>query len=140
MNAGRSVKLVIVLLGFVLVAGLGIAVGQQTAPTTDKGRTAKTVASLDVGLQIEGLQGRYLRMRVITYEPGGHGALHSHKDRPVILYILHGTLTDCRAVGDCKELHEGQTKAEEGKEVTHWVENKSTKPGTLIAVDISKER
>jgi len=138
MNAGRSVKLVIVPLGFVLVAGLGIAVGQQTAPTTEKGRTAKTVASLDLGPQIEGLQGRYLRMRVITYEPGGHGALHSHKDRPLVAYILHGTLTDCRAVGDCKELHEGQTRAE-GKEATHWVENKSTKPVTFIAVEISKE-
>jgi quercetin dioxygenase-like cupin family protein len=111
---------------------------QQVAPTQVKGQTAKTIASLEVGPQIPELQGHYLRARVITIEPGGHGQLHNHKDRPVILYILRGTFTDCSSDGKCVEIHEGHTKAE-GKDVTHWSENRGATPLTYLAVDISKE-
>ena len=138
MNVGRSVRLVIVLLGFVLVEGLGVAVGQQTAPTTEKGRTAKIVASLELGPQIPELQGRYLRVRVVTFEPGGHSAVHSHKDRPVIAYVLQGTFSDCKPDGTCTEIQEGQAKVE-GKDVVHWVANRGTKPLTFLAVEIVKE-
>jgi quercetin dioxygenase-like cupin family protein len=123
-----------------LVGMLGQQVlnAQQAPPTQVKGQTAKTVASLELGPQIPELQGRYLRARVITFEPGGHGQLHSHGERPVILYILQGTFTDCTPDGKCVELHEGQAKTE-GKDVVHWPANRGAKPLMFLAVDISKE-
>ncbi len=138
-------KQTVVMLAVVL--GMGIALGmigsqglnaQQAPPTTVKGVTAKTIASLEIGPQIPELQGRYLRARMVTIEPGGHGALHSHKDRPVILYILRGALTSCSPNSKCEELHEGQAKVE-GKDVTHWGENRGTTQHTHLAVEISKE-
>ena len=40
---------------------------------------------------------RQLRMRMVTFEPGGvFGPIHDHKDRPGIVYILQGTITDHR--------------------------------------------
>jgi hypothetical protein len=55
---------------------------EQTAPET-KGVTVKLLAALDLGLEIEGMAGRQLRMRMVTIEPGGvFGPIHDHKDRP----------------------------------------------------------
>ncbi|MBI3001521.1 MAG: cupin domain-containing protein [Deltaproteobacteria bacterium] len=130
-----------------LALAMGIVLGtiggqvlnaQQVPPTQRNGQIVKTIAALEVGPQIPELQGRYLRARVFTYEPGGNGLLHSHKNLPVILYILRGTLTACSRDGRCAEIHEGQAAAE-GKDVAHWVENRGTTPLTYLAVDIGKE-
>jgi len=134
--------------GMLAVAlAIGVALGiigsqlvnaQQAPPTQRKGQTVRTIASLGVGPQISEVQGHYLRARLFTYEPGGNGLLHNHKDLPVILYILRGTLTACSPDGKCMEIREGQAEAE-GKDVIHWVENRGTTPLTYLAVDIGKE-
>ncbi len=62
---------------------------EQVAPAT-KGVTVKLLATVDLGLEIEGMAGRQLRMRMVTIEPGGVLVpLHDHKDRPgtVCLHI-----------------------------------------------------
>jgi quercetin dioxygenase-like cupin family protein len=128
----------------ILVIGLALgAIGYrvlsaQQPPTENKGQKVKGLTALQLGPEIPELQGRYLRARMITYEPSGHGAVHSHKDRPAIVYVLEGTLTNCRSDGTCAELHEGQSAAE-GKDTVHWAENRGTKPLVFLAVDISKE-
>ncbi len=135
----------VVMLAAALVIGIALGMiaspvlnAQQAPPTQRKGQTVKVVASLELGAQIPELQGRYLRARMVTYEPGGNGLLHSHKDFPVIHYILRGTLTTCSPDGKCVELHEGQAQAE-GKDVTHWAENRGTTPLTYLAVEIGKQ-
>jgi len=140
-----SMKQTVVMLAVALAIGIALGMigsrvlsAQQTPPTKAKGITVKTLASLDLGPEIPELQSRYLRAVVPTYEPGGNGLLHSHKDRPQILYVLQGTFTDCSPDGKCVELHEGQVKAE-GKDVTHWIENRGAKPLIFLVVGISKE-
>ena len=69
---------------------------EQAAPET-KGVTAELLATVDLGPEIEGMAGRQLRMRMVTIEPGGvFGPIHDHKDRPGIVYVLQGTITDHR--------------------------------------------
>jgi quercetin dioxygenase-like cupin family protein len=68
------------------------------------------------------LSGRYLRARLRTIESGGYGPLRSHRDLPVILYVVRGKLTVCTSDGVCSDLAEGDATAE-GKEVTHWAAN-----------------
>ena len=121
-----------------LLAGLGAVSGQHTPPTESKGVTAGKSAVLDLGPEIDGMQGRQLRMSIVTVEPGGVVMLHSHKDRPDAVYILQGTLTEYREGGFIKERPEG-TMSTSGKEVTHWAENKGTTPIVFIAVDIFKQ-
>ena len=111
---------------------------QQVPPNEAKAITAKTLASLDLGPEIQGLEGRYLRARLVTTEPEGHSAVHSHKDRPAIPYVLRGTLTQCTADGKCKELREGQAGAA-GKDTVHWDENKGTTPLIYLVLEISHE-
>mgnify|MGYP001560907057 CR=1 FL=1 len=56
--------------------------GERPAPET-KGVTVKLLSALDLGPEIEGLAGRQLRMRIVTFEPGAvFGPMHDHKDRP----------------------------------------------------------
>jgi quercetin dioxygenase-like cupin family protein len=69
---------------------------EHAAPET-KGVAAEFLATVDLGPEIEGMAGRQLRMRMVTIEPGGvFGPIHDHKDRPGIVYILQGTITDHR--------------------------------------------
>ena len=68
----------------------------ERAPET-KGVTVASLATVDLGPEIEGMAGRELRMRMVTIDPGGVlGPIHDHKDRPGIVYILQGTITDHR--------------------------------------------
>jgi quercetin dioxygenase-like cupin family protein len=97
---------------------------QQAPPTASKGQTARELASLDLGPEI-GVPGWYLRTRLITIEPGGNDAVHSHKDRPALPYVLKGTLTQCTTDGRCQDLREGQVGIAH-KDIVHWDQNNGT--------------
>ena len=69
---------------------------EQVAPET-KGVAVEVLATVDLAREIEGMERRQLRMRLVTIEPGGvFGPIHDHKDRPGTVYILQGTITDHR--------------------------------------------
>lgn len=110
---------------------------QQTVPET-KGVTVKLLATLDLGPEIEGMAGRQLRMRLVTFEPGGvFGPVHDHKDRPGMVYILQGTITDHRD-SVSKEYGPGLGWPED-KNTLHWLENQGTIPAVEISVDIVRQ-
>jgi quercetin dioxygenase-like cupin family protein len=140
-----SMKQTVVMLAVALATGIALGMigsqvlsAQQTPPTKVEGQTQKKLASLELGRENPELKGWYLRARVNAYEPGGHNALHSHKDRPVIVYILQGTLTSC-SPDKCEELHEGQVITEGKDSPLHWAENRGTRPAVNLVLDISKE-
>ena len=69
---------------------------EQKAHET-KGVTVNQLVAIDLGPEIDGMTGRQLRMRMVTIEPGGViGPFHNHIDRPGVVYILQGTITDHR--------------------------------------------
>jgi quercetin dioxygenase-like cupin family protein len=137
MNKGQMSKIGGLFLVLILCAVLGSAIGQQTAPTENKGVTVKQLSSVDLGPEIEGMNGRQLRMRMITIDPGGVLGMHSHKGRPDIAYVLQGKLIE--HIGDVtKEWNLGDALPST-KETSHWVENKGTTPAIIIATDIFKQ-
>ena len=104
-----------------------------------KGVAVKLLAELDLGTEIEGMAGRQLRMRMVTIEPQGvFGPIHDHKDRPGIVYILQGTITDHRD-GAAKEYGPGIGWPED-KNTTHWLENRGTTAAVEISVDIVRQQ
>ena len=111
---------------------------EEAAPET-KGVTTELLASVDLGPEIEGMAGRQLRMRMVTIEPGGvFGPIHDHKDRPGIVYILQGTITDHRN-GVATDYGPGVGWPED-RNTTHWLENRGTVPAVEISVDsVSQE-
>jgi len=115
-----------------------VALTAVQAPTETRGVTEKIVASVDLGPEIEGLAGRKLRMRLITIDPGGATAVHSHKGRPGTVYILQGKITDHRD-GVTTEYGPGPGWLED-KSTTHWIQNTGTTPAVEISVDIFDQR
>ena len=137
MNVERFLKLTGVLLILALVVGLGPAMGQGP-PTENKGLKFGASASIDLSKEIERVQGRFLRLRVLTVAPGGVLGLHSHKDRPAVAYIIQGTLTEHREGGEVMEHRAGESWAV-ATSVTHWEENTGSEPLELVAADIFKQ-
>jgi len=111
---------------------------EQAAPVT-KGVTVKLLTAIDLGPEIEGMAGHQFRMRMVTIEPGGvFGPIHDHKNRPGLVYILQGTITDYRN-GVAKEYGPGVGWPED-KNTKHWLENRGTIPAVEISVDIVKQK
>lgn len=125
------------LAGVALAFGLGIAVGQQTPPPANQGVKISSPTALDLTEEIDGVNGRQLRLRIVTIEPGGAVALHSHNGRPGVAYILQGTLTEHREGSGTIDHYEGQSFTE-GKDTTHWAQNKGDAPVVVLAVDVFK--
>ncbi len=123
-------------LGLALSFGVGIAVGQN-APTESKGMKVSPPTTIDLGGEIDGVEGRQLRLRVVTLEPGGVVGMHSHNGRPAVAYVVQGTLTEHIEGGGMHERSQGESWVE-GKATTHWAENKGGKPAVVVAVDVFK--
>lgn len=106
----------------------------QTVPET-RGVTIDLLGVVDLGPEIEGLAGRQLRMRMVTMEPGAvFGPVHDHKDRPGLVYVLEGTITDHREGVDT-EYGPGLGWPED-RNTLHWLENRGTTTAVEISVDI----
>ncbi len=107
---------------------------EEAAPRT-AGVTTKLLATVDLGPEIVGMAGRQLRMRMVTMEPGGvFGPVHDHQDRPGIVYILQGTITDHRD-GIATSYGPGVGWPED-RNTKHWLENRGTMTAVEISVDI----
>jgi quercetin dioxygenase-like cupin family protein len=103
------------------------------------GVTSELLASIDLGAEIEGMEGRRLRMRLFTFEPGAvFGPLHDHKDRPGIVYILQGTITDHRD-GVATDYGPGAGWPED-RNTRHWLENRGTSAAVEISVDVVRQQ
>ena len=120
-----------------LAFGAGIAVGQAQPPKENRGFSSVDIRSLDLSEEIDSIKGRPLRMRKITVQPGGALALHTHKDRPAVSYILEGAMTYHQEGKPDTVASAGEGIAE-GRATTHWAENRGTVPAVWIAVDIPK--
>lgn len=111
---------------------------QPHVPPT-RGIDVKPLGSVDLGPELEGLAGRELRMRLVTIEPGGvYGPLHDHRDRPGIVYILQGTITDHRD-GTSTDYGPGLGWPED-RNTLHWLENRGSIPAIEISVDIVRKQ
>ena len=96
------------------------------------------LATVDLAGEIEGRQGRQLRMRMVTIEPGGvFGPIHDHAGRPGIVYVLQGTITDHRD-GVATDYGPGVGWPED-RNTLHWLENRGTIPAVEISVDVVRQ-
>jgi uncharacterized cupin superfamily protein len=111
----------------------------ESAARETKGVTVELLGTVDLGPEIEGMAGRELRMRKVTIAPGGvFGPLHDHQDRPGIVYILEGTITDHRD-GVATDYGPGLGWPED-RRTLHGLENRGTVPAVEISVDIVRRK
>lgn len=107
---------------------------EPVAPET-RGVDVQVLATVELASEIEGMEGRQLRMRKVTIEPGGvFGPVHDHIGRPGTVYILQGTITDHRD-GVATDYGPGVGWPED-RNTNHWLENRGTIPAVEISIDI----
>jgi mannose-6-phosphate isomerase-like protein (cupin superfamily) len=126
----------------VLVAG-GMSTSEPRAadarasqvPPATKGVTIELLSTIDLGPEIECMQGRQLRTRRVIIDPGGvFGPVHDLRGRPGTVYILEGTITDHRN-GVATDYGPGPGWPED-KDTIHWLESRGTTRAAEISVDI----
>ena len=133
-----SRKIGYALLASILVVGCGAQIADAAdAPKDNKGYTASKTTVVDLGPEFAAMAGRQLRLRMLTIEPGGHIGLHSHHERPAVVYFMQGTDEVGLADGSKKVLHPGDTSTAT-KDTTHYHRNVGKDNVVLIAVDVFK--
>lgn len=109
--------------------------GDAQVATETSGVEVQLLATVDLAGEIEGMDGRQLRMRMVTMQPGAvFGPVHDHVGRPGLVYVLEGTITDHRD-GVATEYGPGVGWPED-RHTTHWLENRGATPAVEVSVDI----
>jgi quercetin dioxygenase-like cupin family protein len=118
--------------------GAGVAPSKAAdAPKDNKGYTTSKTTAVDLGSEFPGMEGRQLRFRLLTIEPGGHIGLHNHKDRPAVVYFLQGTDTVIRDDGSSQTFKAGDMTGEPGTTI-HWHRNDGNDAVIFVTADIFK--
>jgi quercetin dioxygenase-like cupin family protein len=126
------------LLASALLLGWGVQTGKAEEPPKDnKGYTTPKTVTIDLGAEIPEMKGWQLRLRMLNIEPGGHIGLHSHKDRPAVVYFHQGTDTVANEDGTSKTFHPGDTTAE-GVKTVHWHKNVGPDAVVVFTADLVK--
>jgi len=115
--------------------GSYLASAKQVSPSENKGFVTTKIQVVELGPEIGGMNGRQLRLRVLTMKPGHYNKMHSHKDRPAVVYFLQGVDTVRFGDGTEKTFRAGDTTSA-NRNTMHAHRNDGKEMLILIAVDI----
>ena len=117
--------------GKMVAAGMG----QQDEGMAAKDVTDNVLASIDLSKEMVKLDDHQFRMRRLEIQPGGIVPWHNHGDRPAIIYIVQGEITEYTDVCKSPILHKaGDVSVDAGR--SHWWKNTGKKKVVLISADI----
>jgi quercetin dioxygenase-like cupin family protein len=105
------------------------------APTMPKGVTDDVLSSIDLGGEI-GVAGRQLRTRRLVVQPGGVVPLHSHKDRPALIYTVSGSITEYSSACGAPIEHKAGDISREADGLSHYWVNNGSEPAVLLSSDV----
>ncbi|MBA3878976.1 MAG: cupin [Sphingobium sp.] len=105
------------------------------APTAPKAVTDTVIGSVDLGAEIN-VADRQLRTRRLVVQPGGIVPLHSHKDRPALIYTVSGQITEYRSSCTVPIVHKGGDIAREADGISHYWINRGKVPTVLLSSDV----
>ena len=119
--------------------------GQERADATKpvdhaaKGVIDTVLASIDLKEEPAMVEDRKFRMRRLTIEPGGIVPWHSHGDRPAIIYVVSGEVTEYASNCAVPIVHRAGEVAPERHVTSHWWKNTGKRPALLISADLLKD-
>ena len=109
--------------------------GQQPGATKPVGVTDTILTSIDLAKEKVALADHALRMRRLVIQPGGVVPWHSHGDRPALIYIVQGQVTEYASDCAVPILHKAGDWSRDA-DIAHWWKNFGKTPAVLISVDI----
>ena len=138
------------LLGIMLFAGTAsagecpadkVGVDVTGAGATEPAGVSDTVLdSVDLGKEMLMAEGRNLRLRQLVIEPGGVVPWHSHADRPAIIYVLSGTVTEYSSTCAVPIVHNPGEVSAETQGTSHWWKNTGSEQAVLLSADILHDK
>jgi quercetin dioxygenase-like cupin family protein len=103
------------------------------------GVTDVTLGSIDLGKQPAHIDGRELRFRKLTIEPGGIVPWHSHDDRPALIFVQQGEIVEYAS--NCVDpiVHKAGDLRPEVYGTSHWWKNLGKETVILYVGDVRKD-
>jgi quercetin dioxygenase-like cupin family protein len=86
------------------------------------------------------LGNRRLRIRKLVIQPGGIVPWHSHADRPALIYVVEGSITEYSSNCAVPIEHKAGDVSREFGGLSHWWKNNSKKPVVLLSSDIIHDK
>jgi quercetin dioxygenase-like cupin family protein len=120
-------------------AGHRVADATKPVDTAAKGVTDTVLASIDLADEPAMVQDRKFRLRRLVIAPGGIVPWHSHADRPALIYIVSGEVTEHASNCAVPIVHKAGEVASETHATAHWWKNTGRRPATLISADLLKD-
>ena len=113
--------------------------GQQPGATKPVGVTDTVLTSIDLANEKVALADHALRMRRLVIQPGGVVPWHSHGDRPALIYIVQGQISEFASDCAVPIVHKAGDWSRDA-DISHWWKNFGRTPVVLISVDIFHDR
>ena len=105
-----------------------------------KGVTDTVVGSIDLARKAAVFNGENFRLRQLVIAPGGIVPWHSHGERPAIIHVVKGQITEYRSNCATPIVHKaGETTTEFGADLSHWWKNNSKANAVLLSADIAHD-
>ncbi len=106
--------------------------------TPAKGVTDTVLTKIDVASEPAAIAGRSFRMRRLVIQPGGVVPWHSHAERPAIIYVVQGTVTEYASSCSVPIVHKAGDATPELHNTAHWWRNTGKTRAILISSDLLK--
>ena len=110
--------------------------GQAKNATPGKGVTDTVLSSIDLAKEPANVPGRLLRLRKLVIEPGGVVPWHEHANRPALIYIISGEITEYASTCAVPIVHRAGDAATETHATAHWWKNTGTETVVLLSADL----
>jgi quercetin dioxygenase-like cupin family protein len=98
-----------------------------------------TLGSIDLGKQPAHIEGRELRFRKLTIEPGGVVPWHSHDDRPALIFVEQGEIVEYASNCEVPITHKAGEIRPEMFGTSHWWKNLGKETVILYVGDVRKD-
>lgn len=115
---------------------VAVGQGQKPGPTAPKDVTDKVIATTDLTREALGIKDRQFRARQLEIKPGGIVPWHSHGDRPAMIYVVSGEVTEYASTCAVPIVHRAGEVAAERAPTSHWWQNTGKASSVLISVDL----
>jgi quercetin dioxygenase-like cupin family protein len=109
--------------------------GQKQVAMEPVGVTDTVLASIDLSEQKVALNDHLFRIRRLEVQPGGIVPWHNHADRPALIYVLQGEITEYASNCAAPILHKAGEVSRDAN-LSHWWKNTGKKTVVLISADI----
>ena len=106
------------------------------AMTEPAGVTDEVLSAIDLSKEAVKLNDRMFRLRRLEVQSGGVVPLHSHADRPALIYVVSGSITEHNSACSVPIVHQAGEAASESIGLTHWWQNTGSEVAVLLSADL----